>query len=312
MARIDKERLQPVNLSRKGLLELSAGVTPLFGANLVSLKVAGTELIFWDQTGLLAGKSHTGAFNMFPTPCRLDKCSYTFGKRHIRQRKHGQDIFIHGLVRDEPFAFQAESDRITSWLDIAPGHPIFGGFPFKCRFQVSHVMEEDGMTIGFEVANRDSRAIPFGYGVHPFWRIIGGRKDIALRIPCPYLLDMANLVPTGGYSPVGALDLRVPRTLEGFHCDNVFWPRKLKDTAEIVMAKPGLKIQISASANFPHMIVYAPPGKKFVCVENLTSAPNAPNLAAAGHAKVAGMLVAKPGQTVKGWIRYTITRVANN
>lgn len=308
MEKIDSERLKPVHISRDGLLGISAGITPLFGANLVSFKAAGTELIFWDAAALLAGKSHTGAFNMFPTPCRLDKCSYTFDQRRIRQRKHGKDVFIHGLVRDEAFTFLAEPDRVISWIDIAPGHPVYAGFPFKCRFQVSHVLDEDGLTISFELANRDTRAIPFGYGVHPFWRIIGSRKDIALRIPCPYLLDTTDLLPTGGYSSVGALDLRVPRNLEGFTCDNVFWPRKLKDTAEIVMARPGLKIQIAASANFPHMIVYAPPGKRYVCVENLTSAPNALNLAAAGHAKVAGMLVAKPGQKIRGWVRYTVSR----
>ena len=308
MDKIDIERLKPIRIGRKGLMGISAGITPLFGANLVSLKAGGTELIFWDPAALLAGKSHTGAFNMFPTPCRLDKCSYVFDKRRIRQRKHGQDVFIHGLVRDETFAFCAEPDRVTSWIDIAPGHPVYSGFPFKCRFQVSHLVDEDGLTISFELVNRDTRAIPFGYGVHPFWRILGARKDVALRVPCPYLLDMANLVPTGGYSSVGDLDLRTLRSLDGFNCDNVFWPRKLKDTAEIVMAKPGLKVQIAASSNFQHMIVYAPPGKRFVCVENLTSAPNAPNLVSAGHSKVAGMLLAKPGRTVKGWIRYTVTR----
>ena len=54
------------------------------------------------------------------------------------------------------------------------------------------------------------------------------------------------------------------------------------------------------------MIVYAPKGKPFVCVENLTTCPNAPNLVAAGKGDVASMLVVAPGKKAEGWIRYTL------
>ena len=155
------------------------------------------------------------------------------------------------------------------------------------------------------------RNIPFGYGVHPFWRIHGGRKDLRVRVPCDSILELKDLVPTGGHSPVKGtpLDLRKERDIEGLFIDNAFWKRKPGATADVVFRALGLKMTIAASANFPHMIVYAPKGQPFICVENLTTCPNAPNLVTAGKGKVAGMLVARPGKTVQGWIKYSLKKI---
>ena len=304
-----RARLQPETIRRAGRYDLSAVVTPGVGANLISFTVDGTELIHWDEAGFLAGETFTGAFTMFPTPCRLDNSAYTFEGRTIRQRKHGEDVFIHGLVRDEAMACRNDGDRITAWIDITPDHPVYEGFPFACRFSVTHALAEDSLTVSFALENRDTQNIPFGYGIHPFWRLQGGRDTVAVRVPCDYILDLENLVPTGGVTPVAGtdLDLRVGKSLQGFFIDNAFWKRNPGDAAALTLGAIGKTITYEASDNFPHMIVYAPEGEPFVCVENLTTCPNAPNLVTAGHGEVANMLIAAPEQTVEGWIKYTIT-----
>jgi len=305
---ISKAQLQPQTISRAGRFSLSAKVIPGVGANLISFTVDGVELIYWDEPGFLTGDTFTGAFTMFPTPCRLDNCSYEFEGRKIVQKKGGEQVFIHGLVRDEVMQFENDGSSVTSWIDITPDHPVYEGFPFRCRFSVTHALGEDSLTVSFTLENRDTRNIPFGYGIHPFWRLQGDRKNVTVRVPCDYILDLENLVPTGGVTPVAgtALDLRGGKSLENFFIDNAFWKREPGDSAELTLKAIGKAIVYEAGDNFPHMIVYAPEGKPFVCVENLTTCPNAPNLVTAGHGEVANMLTAAPGQTVEGWIKYTI------
>lgn len=306
-----REQLKPETITSSGRFALNAQVTPGIGANLISFKADGEELIYWDEAGFLAGETFTGAFTMFPTPCRLDNCSYEFEGRRIVQKKGGEQVFIHGLVRDEAMQFRNEGNSLTCWIDITPEHPVYEGFPYHCRFSVSHTLGEDSLTVSFKLENKDTRSIPFGYGIHPFWRIHGQRKDMIVRVPCDYILDLENLVPTGGVTKVenAGLDIRKGKSLDGFYIDNAFWKRNPGDSAELTQLAIGKAIVFEASDNFPHMIVYAPEGQPFVCVENLTTCPNAPNLVTAGYGEVANMLVAAPGTTVEGWIRYTIKSI---
>lgn len=305
---IIRERLAPITLSHRGKYDLQAQVTPGVGSNLVSFSVDGIELIHYDEAGMLAGTSFTGAFNMFPTPCRLDGCSYDFEGRHILQQKHGEKVFIHGLIRDEVMEYRQEASSVASWIEVTPSHPVYEGFPFQCRFILVHELGEDTLTVRFALENRDTCNIPFGYGIHPFWRLHGDREEVTVRVPCDCTLDLKDLVPTGGRTPVAgtALDLRQGRTLSGLFIDNAYWRRVPGATAEVGLARLNKKILFSASGLFSHMIVYAPEGQPFVCVENLTTCPNAPNLVSAGFGEMANMLVAAPGARVEGWVQYRL------
>lgn len=318
-----KRDLKPetIRLNDGNRCRASAQVLPGLGANLVSFRVDGIEFLHWNETAFLEDAAFSGAFNMFPTPCRLAGCSYEFEGRKIVQRKRGERVFIHGLIRDEAMESRNDGAGITSWLEIAPGHPVFEGFPFKCSFAVTHSLGEAPaaasgenakrhpcLSVGFRLQNRDERNIPFGYGLHPYWRIHGTRKDVAIRIPCDFVMEQADLVPTGDCSPVSGtcLDLRSAKNLEGMELDNVFWERKPGDAAEIAFRAVARKIVIEADAEFTHMIAFTPPDKDYFCVESLTSCPNAPNLAAADKGRAAHMLVVPPGGTAQSWIKYTV------
>jgi len=76
----------------------------------------------------------------------------------------------------------------------------------------------------------------------------------------------------------------------------------------MILGSTGLQMTISASNIFKHMIVYAPQDKEYLCVENLTSPPNAPNLHSRGFRDIASLVIAEPGETVGGWIRYEISQ----
>jgi aldose 1-epimerase len=300
---------QPVVITHRGRTDYQASVTPGCGANLVSFRADGTEYIHYDETLLKRDGRFTGAFNMFPAPCRLADCAYTFEGRRISQTKRGKPVFIHGLVRDEAFKFKAEPDKITSWIDIDAQSPLYEGFPFTCSFRVIHQVGENGLTVTFQVINKDVRRIPFGYGIHPYWQLHGTRDQVRLRIPCDRMLESKELVPTGNTLPVegSPFDFRELKPLGNLLPDHVFWKPRWEDPAEIRYDALDKKIIIESDPHFAHMIAYTAAGSKFVCVENLTACPNAQNIvAASGVNTMANLLIAAPGETVEGWVRYSV------
>jgi aldose 1-epimerase len=298
--------LKPVVITHR---DYAASITPGYGSNLTSFKSGGVEFMHYDEALLAKGEKYTGAFNMFPTPCRLANCSYEFEGRKIVQNKRGEQVFIHGLVRDEAFEFKAEPSRVTSCIEIKPGSPVYEGFPFACTFKLVHALDDNGLTVTFEVINHDTRRLPFGYGIHPWWKIHGKRTEVRLRIPCDATLESKDLVPTGGTKPVAGtpLDFRKAKPLGDLTPDNVFFKRQPGDSAEVIYDALGKRLVIEASEHFPHMIAYTASAEApFVCVENLTTSPNGQNLAAKGDNSVANVLTVEPGKSVKGWVRYSI------
>ena len=284
-------------------------VLPRMGANLVSFQVDGREFIHFDAERVLANSENmTGAFQMFPTPCRLTGSRYSFGGREILQRKHGQDVFIHGLVRDEPFATTRGRDAITSTLDITGDHPVYDGFPFPGRLTTVHRLIPRGLELSFTFENRGQSPAPVGYGLHPFWRIPGERGDVMAKIPTDNTMELVNLIPTGKLLPVAGTDCdwREYRSLEGVEIDAVFYPRSPGAVAGLRFVEEGIVLKFEASDNMRHMICYAPAGQPFVCLENLTCTPDAPNLYNAGFHEESGLSIVDPGERWSGWIRYTV------
>ncbi len=314
MRRFTQDDLQPETLEAtvEGR-EISISILPRMGANLVSFRVDGREFIHFDADRILANSENmTGAFQMFPTPCRLTGSKYPFAGREILQRKGGQDVFIHGLVRDEPFDTCQMGSSLLSQLDITPSHPVYEGFPFAGRLTTTHRIIPRGLELSFAFENRGDSAAPVGYGLHPFWRLPGKRSDVMVMIPTDNITELVDLLPTGKLLPVAGTDYdwRQWRSLEGVEIDAVFYPKPPESTAGIRFLDEGLQLTLQASPNMRHMICYAPAGQPFVCLENLTCTPDDPNLYAAGFEEVSGMSLVPPGDVWSGWIRYTVEAIS--
>jgi aldose 1-epimerase len=286
-----------------------AAVQPRCGANLVSLEVDGHEYLFYDASVLRGpDEMYTGCFVMFPTPCRVPDGQYEFQGRKIKQVKHGRVEAIHGLVRDEAFAFSRTDASITLSLDITPGHPVYEGFPFPGRLTVAISLIERGVAYSFQYYNTGKTDAPVGFGLHPFWRI-PGRGQTYIKVPCSKTVDLENLIPTGKATPVDGtpFDLRQPQCLAEMTVDNV-WIGRSKEPAVLEFRDLGTRLTLTADDLFTHQIVYAPPGKPFVCLENLTCAPNAVNLQSA-PAEVSGFRIVPPGGILAGTTRFVVEKI---
>jgi len=307
--RFDAEKLEVRRLEAElGGHLVSVGVQPRCGANLVWFAVDEQPYIYYEES-LLHGPEEmfTGCFIMFPTPCRVPEGRYEFAGRTIVQRKAGRLYDIHGLVRDEEFQCELGGQEVRCWLDITPQHPVYEGFPFAGRLTVRLKLIERGLQYSFSYENRGDSPAPVGFGVHPFWRVPGRREDVYVRVPCERSLVMENLIPTGETEPVAGtpLDLREPRCLAELDIDNVFIRRIPGQAAFVEYRDLGKRVTLHPDEVFSHHICYAPPGKPFVCLENLTCAPNAVNLQDAPP-EVSGLRVVEPGRSLAGTTRFIV------
>jgi len=288
--------------------EVVAGVQPLCGANLVSLEVDGHEYLHYDAAAARKpDRLYSGCFVMFPTPCRLRDGRYEFQAQTITQCKAGRVVDIHGLVRDEPFEFAVVDGRIDLHLDITPDHPAYEGYPFPGRLSLRMQLLARGLEYTFSFENQGDCAAPVGFGLHPYWRIPGRRQDVCIRIPFEQVMLAEELIPTGPTRPVAgtSLDLRQARSLEGLDLDKVFLDRIDNAPARIEFRDVGKCMTLRADEVFSHQVLYTPPGKPFVCVEDLTCAPNAMNLQSQPR-EVSGFRVIGPGEVFGGTTRFVV------
>ena len=158
---------------------------------------------------------------------------------------------------------------------------------------------------------RGDEAAPFGFGVHPYWKLDSRRGDNAVKVPCEHTMELVDLIPTGKLDAVEgtSLDLRDWVSLAGVDIDNAFFGRDPGQLGGLERRNSGLRLAIDASPELTHMIAYAPAGEPFVCVENLTCAPDAPNVFAKGYERESGLVAVEPGQAHAGWITWTVERI---
>jgi aldose 1-epimerase len=286
-------------------------VLPRLGANLVSLQVDGREFLHFDREMLFADPPHMrGCFQMFPSPCRLSNSSYLFQGQEIHQRKHGEDYFIHGLVRDETFALAKTATELVASLEWDRRHPVYEGFPWEGALTTTFRPIARGRQINWAFQNRSDSPAPAGYGLHPFWQIPGARAEAFVTVPAEYRLELVDYTdqrPTGKTIPVAGThyDLREGRSLLDLYLDDIYWP-KTQDPAEVLFRDEEIRLTLQCSENMKHMVCYSPEGRAFVCVENLSCSPDAQNLYAKGLEELSGLGVVPPGETLSGWVRYQV------
>jgi aldose 1-epimerase len=287
-------------------------VLPRMGANLVSLVVDRRECLYFSPDNVLGESAHMeGCFQMFPTPCLLTNARYPFGGREIHQHKRGQSYAGHGLVRDEIFEIEKRGTELVARLEWGPRHPVHDGFPWEGSLTTTFRCLARGLEVAWSFENRGKTPAPAGYGIHPFWVIPGNRASVSVKVPaeCRFeLVDYESQEPTGELLPVEGThyDLQEWRSLETLDIDDIFWPKPAGEEAGVAYGEEGLRVAIQCSENMKHLVCYSPMGRPFVCVENLSCAPDAPNLHARGFQEISGLAVVRPGERLEGWVRYKV------
>lgn len=300
-------------LERSGQSPMTAKIAPGAGANLFSLIYDGHELLYAPaDLNLLPGYRY-GTPVLYPAPNRVAKGRFTFEGRTFDWGVNEKDRFLHALVRsvpweyEEPSAGTGKAEALT-YIDFTPGSELHDKFGFDHRLNLRFRLTADGLEIEYEVVNRDSRTIPYGFALHPYFTFLGDRGQVYLCVPARHHMEAVDLMPTGKLVPLDGspYDLRTPTPVKDLVLDEVYHGMDPLKPAWLEYRKTGIKVTLEASREFTHMVVYAQPQNDFVCVENQTCSTDAHNLYARGLTEAANLLFTPPGGRASGMVRFRV------
>ena len=320
-ARVETDQASGQNviiLERAGEHPMSAKIAPGSGANLFSLVYEGHELLYAPaDLNLLPGYRY-GTPVLYPAPNRVAKGQFTFEGRTFDWGVNEKDRFLHALVRSVPWEYEeptAGSDgaAVLTYIDFTPGSELHDKFPFDHRLNLRFQLTSGGLEIEYEVVNRDSLTLPFGFALHPYFTFLGDREQVYLCVPAESHMQAVDLMPTGELESLDAspYDLRTPTPVKDLVLDEVYYGMRPQAPAWLEYRKTGIKVTLEASSEFTHMVVYAQPQNDFVCVENQTCSTDAHNLYARGLTEVSHLLFAPPNGNASGLIRVRVEPLVN-
>jgi aldose 1-epimerase len=290
-------------------------VAPAAGSNLYSWTIDGHELLH--QPEALADLVHqrAGTPLMYPTVNRVRDGRMTFEGRAFTFEPNLGPNFIHGLARRCPFTVGAltkgaRAASAETILDWDQQQPDWARFPIKHRLTLTFTLRKSAVAISYRVDNLDASKLPYGFGLHPYFRIPGPRDEVTVTAPLAKRMESEELLPTGALLSVAGTphDLRRPISLAGLQLDDVYLGMTPEKVAAFELGASGPRVTLGGSAAFTHLVVYTPPDRPFFCLENQTSSTDAHNLWARGKKREAHLLVVGPGKSGGGEVTWTVRR----
>ncbi len=176
-----------------------------------------------------------------------------------------------------------------------------GGFPFSYDGTIIYELKDDKLHISLGVKNTNQLPMPCGLGIHPFFT---KTKEVELDFTTTQvwsnetdpIFDKPYITPETWQFDGG-------RPLKNAVFDTCFGG--FSGNASILYPDMGISVTIEADDSFGHVILYVPRGKGFFCLEPVTNATNAFNLAANGSIGT-GIKSIGPNQTMNAKISLTI------
>ncbi len=181
-------------------------------------------------------------------------------------------------------------------LDSAPSP----AWPWRYWARMRLELAPSALVIRIEIRNADTRVMPAGIGLHPYFRHAPearvGYSATTVWPPTPeFLPGVPRALHTGEiYSPA--------RTLPAGGLTHYVggW-----DGTALIDLPDGARLRMAADAAFGHLVVHRPDNLAYLCLEPVSHVANGFNLAARGVADTGTRLLA-PGENMGGVIRFQL------
>ncbi len=144
-------------------------------------------------------------------------------------------------------------------------------WPFRYRARQSFVLDETGLTVGLSIENLEDRDVPAGLGLHPFF-VRDADTELACCLAGVGRTD-AEVLPLQRVPVPPEWDFSASRCVDGMGLDHCFdgWDGQ----ATITWPQRGLRLVLSATEAFRHLVIYVPAGQRHFCVEPVSHANGA-------------------------------------
>ena len=242
----------------------------------------------------------TASFPLVPYSNRISAGRFRFGGQDHRLPLNFGDgpNSIHGVGWQSRWNLRRQAgDEIV--LDLRHDGD---GWPFP--FHASQRFTLDGAALHHELAvtNVSGRPMPAGLGLHPYFPRHRGAR-LTADVTHVWLTD-EQCLPTERVSCPDQWNLRQDADVDALKCDNQFEP--WRGPARIVWPADGVGVELDASDDLERLVVFAPDGADFFCVEPVSHMTDAFNHDLRGLSREeAGMRVLEDGETWRVWMRLT-------
>ncbi|HET8728942.1 MAG TPA: aldose 1-epimerase [Alphaproteobacteria bacterium] len=237
----------------------------------------------------------SACFPLVPFSNRIGFARFRFDHRDIEMTPNfrPEPHFIHGHGWDTRWdVISAAADRCT----IGFRHPG-GEWPWAYLATQDFLLTGTALSVRLTLTNLDARPMPAGLGLHPYFPKRPG-AGLSAKLDHVWINDDAKL-------PVERVPLhRGPApSLETADLDNCFggWD----GAARLHWPLRALTLNIEADPLFGHLVIYVPSGEDHFCVEPVSNANDAFNLAARGVSDT-GLRVLERHESLSGTIRFRV------
>jgi len=180
----------------------------------------------------------------------------------------GQRHPMHGDGWAQPWTVVRSDERSA---EIEYLHDACSGWPFRYRARQSYRLDDDTFTIGIGIENLETRTLPAGLGLHPYFV-----RDADAELLCPVRLMWrtdAEVLPVERIAVPPQVSFATSRKVDDVRLDNAFegWDGK----ATITWPRTGLHLELSATEPLRNVVIYVPPERPYFCVEPVSHVPGA-------------------------------------
>jgi aldose 1-epimerase len=283
---------------RAGLLEVD--LAPQAGGTIARFSVDGRHDVLRRTPGdviAAATSARRGndmaCYPLLPFSNRIAGGRFAFDGQEIVLRRNwpGVDHPMHGDGWATAWQVQRH-DRQSAEIAYDHAADPDGGWPFAYRARQSYRLDDDRLTVRISLENRESRAVPAGIGLHPFF-VRDEATDLHCRAQSVWLAD-AEVLSTDRVPVPAAWDFSAGQRIGGVALDNCFegWD----GLAHIAWPDRGLALEMSASETLRTLVIFTPTQRPFFCVEPVSHA----------NGQIAATRLAA-GDTLAGEITFRLT-----
>lgn len=283
--RCDESAGIPARFELTGATDVAATVVPSAGMNLVSLVVAGRELLRLPLplADFMAKPKTGGVPLLHPWANRLRGDRYGFQGVEVDLgsidglKRDGEGLPMHGLLlRFEDWKVSSGDATGEAWVEGAvewADHPaLMKAFPFPHRLRIRWTIRSTPSGVEatcLHAIEADAVDVPAASGWHPYLAPGGPHDTLQLETPRmrPVSLDATGLPvrdAAGELARQDETDLSGP--LAGRSFDDLFEISGEGWTAAVVAAD-GARLEVIADRCWRWMQVYAPEDSDFACIE---------------------------------------------
>ena len=279
---------------------LSVGILPETGGSLSYLRYNDQDILRSSATNETES-NQSSLFLMLPYASFIQGGRFPyFGITRIVEKNSPFSKFpMHGDVWRTHLKVEQQSENGVTLSYLHDNKK--NGFPFAYETRILYELNENRLVITFNLHNNSALPMPFGMGVHPFFKretdtLIQFEADkIWFRGDDP-ILGHPYTAPTNLNFKTG-----LPVPANGANISFGSWNSK----ATVIYPGKHFKVDIIADNSFRHLTLYSPKGKDFFCLEPITNTPDAFNLASLGIVGT-GIQSLGPKQTVSGKIEFAM------